>query len=187
MNKQFLSGGGRPGADMFNAPTWMPTGTVWSSLVQKAPEREPRSFHLNGGALSGVLGLGTDRSLGRGFASIVRNALAQPLGDFVLAQLACRQAFEKYDQFGLGCFKLKAIIDDEGFANDERRALVAIDKWMIARESKGIARCKRCRVGFPISRKVPRACERTIEQTLVPNARAAAVDRKLLIVNGKDE
>ncbi len=111
--------------------------------------------------------------------------LPKPRTKFVLRDVAGGEISEQDDQLGVGRVKDEAIIDQEGFGDDQRRAFVAIHERMVARNAERVAGCERGRVGRAINVEIlpPRQC--AVEQTLVANALPAAVNRELVAMRRK--
>jgi hypothetical protein len=137
---------------MFEAPTWMATSTVCSSLRQKAPEREPRSFHLSGGARSGL------------------DALPEPHGEFLFGQFASSQ---RQDDPRCICMIIRdryPVDPQKDSSRDPSCPLVSVYEWMIARNSGRIGCRKRWRIGLSISGKIGRASQGRLQSSKVTKA-----------------
>ena len=59
--------------------------------------------------------------------------LPEPIGDLILAELARSQCDERNDQLRIARRQPVAVEDEEGFGDDRRNALVAVDERVVQR------------------------------------------------------
>src|SRR5690606_16435 len=63
---------------------------------------------------------------------------AEPVGQLVLRQLARGEGEDRDDQLGVRCSEEEAVEREEGFRDDRRGALVAVDERVVAGEAEGV-------------------------------------------------
>jgi len=83
--------------------------------------------------------------------------------------------------------KVDAVKPEKHDHRSQRRALVAVDEGMIARDAEPVCRRKDGESGFAIREFMNRPCQRGFEQTDIADAVDAAEKRKLLGVEIKNE
>ena len=112
----------------------------------------------------------------------------QPAGKFVLGQIPAGEVKKRGGGSFFSCGKLPTVQFEKGDAGDERDALVAIDEWMIFRDTESIGGCEIESGGFAIGGKISRASKRGLQQAMIAHARRATVlgDQFSMVSSGVD-
>ncbi len=99
----------------------------------------------------------------------------QPIPKFLSIKFAFRKGEDRQHCIGLRSSQLMAIQFKKYTGSNERSAFVAIDKWMVLRQGKGIGSGKLVNVGLSILEMIQRASHRRLKQPFITETGSATV------------
>ncbi len=106
--------------------------------------------------------------------------LAEPVGEFVFAEIAGGEIKEGYNKFSITCCETVAIERKKRFRDHSSGSLVSIDERVVAGEAIGIRGGQRSGIRIAILRKIARPGKCAFKQAIIAHALCPAVFGKLL-------